>query len=307
MPKVSVIIPTYNRAEFIGRAISSVLTQTFEDFELLVVDDASTDRTRQVVHQIRDDRIRFIAHKANKGGSAARNTGIKQAEGNYIAFLDDDDEWLPNKLQRQVELLDAADQEVGAVYSGFYFVMQQNKSTVKKYLPCHNGVLYHELLAQNLIKTATTVVVREECLEKAGFFDEMLPSCQDWDMWIRIARRHKFVFVKEALCTVYVHGKQISTDLQAKIAGRERMIDKYYYELLRNKTAFSLHLKRVGALCCLANDWKKGMRCFVKSIINQPKQRDSYLLVLYGLVARERQKNLIESTLTTRMHGIQLF
>ena len=204
-------------------------------------------------------------------------------------------------------LLDIARKEVGAVYSGFYLVMNSNSCVVAKSLPYHEGDLYSELLQHNVIRNTTTVIVRRECLEKCGLFDERLPSCQDWEMWIRIARHYQFLFIKDALARIYIHGKQISGHLDDKIAARERIIDKYYFELHKNKFAFSMHLKKLGGLCCLANDWKKGMRYFLKSIINQPKQRDSYLLVLYGLVARERQKNLIETTLTTRMHGIQLF
>ena len=105
MPKVSVVIPTYNRPEFLGAAISSVLNQTFQDWELLVVDDASENDTEEVVDGFGDHRLRWFRHEKRIGGSAARNTGIVNSVGAYVAFLDDDDEWLPDKLRLQVELL----------------------------------------------------------------------------------------------------------------------------------------------------------------------------------------------------------
>lgn len=99
IPTVSVVIPTYNRAHLVGRAIQSVLNQTYQDFEIIVVDDGSTDNTEEVVKSFNDPRIRYIRHDQNRGGSAARNTGIKMARGEYIAFQDSDDEWLPEKLE----------------------------------------------------------------------------------------------------------------------------------------------------------------------------------------------------------------
>ena len=117
-PTGSVIIPTYNRARMVDRAIQSVLSQTYQDFEIIVVDDASTDNTQEVVKEcmFRDKRVRYIKHEKNKGGSAARNTGIKNEHGEYVGFLDSDDEWLPTKLEKQIELFRKRCNSVGAVY-----------------------------------------------------------------------------------------------------------------------------------------------------------------------------------------------
>src|SRR5262245_46961170 len=112
MPKVSVIIPTHNRADFLRDAIFSVLNQTFQDFEIIVVDDASTDNTSEVIGAFNDERIRYLRHDTNKGGSAARNTGILNSQCDYIAFLDDDDQWLPEKLAKQVDTLIASPPDV---------------------------------------------------------------------------------------------------------------------------------------------------------------------------------------------------
>src|SRR5581483_7703419 len=106
MPKVSVVVSTHNRAELLHAAIASVLSQSFQDFEILVVDDHSQDHTAQVVQRFRDGRIKYLRHETRRGGAAARNTGIQNSSGEYIAFLDDDDEWLPEKLETQVALFE---------------------------------------------------------------------------------------------------------------------------------------------------------------------------------------------------------
>ena len=117
MPKVSVVIPTHNRAGFLQAAIQSVLNQTFQDFEIIVVDDASEDQTTEIVRSFSDPRIRYMRHESNKGQGASRNDGIRQASGEYIALLDDDDEWLPEKLAKQVALLDSSPSQVGMIYT----------------------------------------------------------------------------------------------------------------------------------------------------------------------------------------------
>lgn len=171
---VSVIIPTYNRADIIKASIDSVLAQTYDNFELIVVDDASTDGTEETVRSIGDDRIKFIKHNRNRGASAARNTGIKNARGQYIAFLDSDDLWLAEKLEMQTHTFKEASPETGIVYCNVLTV-KRNKM---------NGNIFDKILVHNFVGTASVVVVKKTCLEKAGLFDEDLPSCNDWDMWI---------------------------------------------------------------------------------------------------------------------------
>src|SRR6056297_1399486 len=122
MPTVSVIVPTYNRADSLPRTIDSVLAQTHDDLELVVVDDASTDDTETVVERYEDDRVTYLEHATNRGGSAARNTGIRASDGDYVAFLDSDDEWHPEKLERQVRELESRSEEWVAAYCGVEMV-----------------------------------------------------------------------------------------------------------------------------------------------------------------------------------------
>jgi len=127
-PIVSVIIPTYIRAHVLAKAIQSLLNQTYQDFEIIVVDDGSIDNTEEVVKSFNDPRIRYIRHKENCGGSAARNTGIRAAYGECIAFQDSDDEWLPEKLEKQMQVFENAPAEVGVVYTGFRRIQGRSKA-----------------------------------------------------------------------------------------------------------------------------------------------------------------------------------
>src|SRR5262249_55117741 len=122
MPKVSVIIPTHNRAEFLRSAITSVLKQTFQDFEIVIIDDASKDHTREVIANFNDTRIKVIYNQVNKGDAGARNIGVMNSNCEYIAFLDDDDEWLPEKLKMQTRLLDNSPPEVGGVCTDHFII-----------------------------------------------------------------------------------------------------------------------------------------------------------------------------------------
>lgn len=142
-PTVSVIIPTYNRAHLVGRAIQSVLNQTYKDFELIIVDDGSTDNTEDIIkkYQKKDERIKYIRRKKNKGGSVARNTGINAAIGEYIAFLDSDDEWLTEKLERQMKVFKSTSSEVGVVYSGFFRINDRRNEIESIFNPKKRGYI----------------------------------------------------------------------------------------------------------------------------------------------------------------------
>ena len=135
MPKVSVVVLTHNRPDMLCRAVSSILNQTFQDFEIVLVDDASTDNTPEVVRGLGDARIKYIRHKENRGEAAAANTGVTSSSGEYIAFLHDDDEWLPEKLGQQVRLLESSPPTVGAVYTGFLRIDRSTKKLLKQVNP----------------------------------------------------------------------------------------------------------------------------------------------------------------------------
>jgi glycosyltransferase involved in cell wall biosynthesis len=300
MPTVSVVIPTHNRAHMIERAIVSVINQTYRDIEIIVVDDASNDNTQAVLEKIRDPRIRVIRHDLNKGGSAARNTGIKAAHGEYIGLLDDDDEWLPAKLEKQVELFDKSTKDLGLVYSGFLVVSLKNSSILIKITPEKKGCLFQELLRENLIGSPTTLI-KKVCFIKAGYFDENLKGCQDWDMWVRISRYYRLDFIPEPLSKSYVHGNQISVDLKAKISSREQMIKKYHDDLIKTPSTLAFLLKRLGILHCINCNRFKGLLYFIRSIHLLHRQSDCYKHILFCLLAPSKHRQLLN-----RQHVLEL-
>lgn len=199
MPKVSVIIPTYQRANIVSEAINSVLAQTYKDYEIIVVNDGSTDKTPEVLKQF-GDQITVI-HQANKGLSAARNTGIRASQGDYIAFLDDDDLWANHKLETQIPILDSQE-KIGLIYSDMLFFKGQDVSenSYNKLYPTPRIQCLWNLFYLNYIPVPT-VVVRRKCLDEVGLFDETLTSCEDYDLWLRIIAKFPVHFVNDLLAS----------------------------------------------------------------------------------------------------------
>jgi glycosyltransferase involved in cell wall biosynthesis len=269
VPTVSVIIPTYNRAHLVKRGIRSVLAQTYGDFELIIVDDASKDNTREVIKSFDDKRIRYICHKENRCAPETRNTGIRTAIGEYIALLDDDDEWLPTKLEEQINGFKTSSGRTGVVYSGFE-VRDQNGRIVQTTFPEFRDNLYIRLLERNMIGGSSIPMIKSECFKKVGLFDKFLKSCQDWDIWLRISEYYEFDFVPEILSTIHLHGGQISSKYSSMIPGRTRMIEKHMDEFRKHPDILVIHLKRMGKLHCINGTWKEAVYWFKKAFAVNP-------------------------------------
>jgi len=227
-PSVSVIIPTYNRARLVSRAIQSVLNQTYQNLELIVIDDASTDNTEEVVKDFKDNRIRYICHDENKGGATARNTGIKTAKGKYIAFLDSDDEWLSEKLEKQFNLLQGLPESVGVVYS-LYFSKDDEIGLIKRVdFETYKGNVFRHLLEGWCPSITSAALLTLRCLQKSGMFDENLPSFQDYDLWLRVAQNYHFDFIHEPLVINHQHaGSRVASDYNPRIRGLELFLKKW--------------------------------------------------------------------------------
>jgi glycosyltransferase involved in cell wall biosynthesis len=283
MPQVSVIIPTRNRSDFLRAALSSVLKQTYQNFEIIVVDDASTDDTATVVASFNDERIRFLQHETNKGGSAARNTGIHASKCDYIAFLDDDDEWLPDKLRKQMEVLVASPPEVGGVYTGCLDVDKASGKVIRQRIPTKRGNLFRDLLIQNCVGGTSTMLLRKVCFQQVGLFDESLPRSQDYDLWIRISQEFLFECVQEPLFKYNIHGRKISTDLRA-VKGLDLLATKYASYPL-SKRLYSNDYLDFGILYCLSGDMYEGRKALLRAVKLSPLQLRGYFnlcLTLFG-------------------------
>jgi len=231
---VSVVLPTYNRERSLGEAIDSVLQQTYAALELLVVDDASTDGTEALVLGFGDARISYLRHENNRGGSAARNTGMAQARGEFIAFQDSDDTWLPHKLETQVAALAAAGAETGAVYCPYWREYPDGRRETHPADPsaAPRGEIQRALLHANFIGTPT-ILARRSCCEAVGGFDEALPRFQDWDWMIRVAGQWRVEVVDEPLVRAGFAGDNVTDGHSESLVAAERRILDKHYETLR--------------------------------------------------------------------------
>jgi glycosyltransferase involved in cell wall biosynthesis len=233
MPTVTVIIPTYNRGCIIGQTIESVLLQSFTDFELIVVDDGSTDDTRTVVQSIMDDRIKYF-YKENGGVSSARNLGLKKVQGQFICFLDSDDLWPNNFLQTMTANLQNNPQ-YGAAYC-MRTLLFQNGSTKPLYQKEFflSGQITERLFQKTFIQTSA-ICFRKKNLEGI-FFDESLTNGEDVDVWLRVSTRIKFLFVPDIQI---IYRQQTappdSPAFHPKYCNRIRVLERFYFRLGGNK------------------------------------------------------------------------
>ncbi|MCE2469885.1 MAG: glycosyltransferase family 2 protein [Dehalococcoidia bacterium] len=202
-PKVSVIIPTHNRAALLPRAVNSVLAQTYADFELLIVDDCSSDDTPAVIAGFADPRVRAFRHDENRGQSAAINTGIANARGEHVAFLDDDDEWRPTKLEGQVRLLDASPADVGLVYGWMDSVDDATGRVMPTYRSTVDGNIFEDALALDVPGPTIVLMVRASAAREVGGFDARLSRYDDADFICRIAERYKAAVLPEVVAVAH--------------------------------------------------------------------------------------------------------
>lgn len=231
---ISVIIPTYNRVELLGRSIRSVLSQTYTNLELLIIDDCSDDGTGDFVKGLSDKRIRYHRNEKNLGLSGAKNRGISLAKGNLVAFQDDDDEWLPHKLARLMEVWNReGDEKTGMIYHE----MQEQGSD--SFIPSRDiplewkskDIFEHMLLYPMIGATAS--LIRKSCLEELGGFNEALGSIEDYEFYLRMARKHKILFVGEPLMIIYDTPGSVNKRFKSKIDTELYVLDTMYDSLCR--------------------------------------------------------------------------
>jgi len=227
-PKVSVIIPTYNRAQMVCEAIDSVLAQTLQDVEIVVVDDGSSDGTGEVLRRRYGERIRYF-YQENQGRAVARNRGIQRSRGEYLLFLDSDDWLLPRALEVQAAFLDAYP-EVDVVYCDGYYCDAQGREIQRISLerpPLRNGDLLETMVLHNVVVATHSALVRRRAVEALGYpyFDENLRGTEDADMWLRLAARGcRFQYLDELTCKYRLHGGNESSPRSPNFPRRRRSV-----------------------------------------------------------------------------------
>jgi glycosyltransferase involved in cell wall biosynthesis len=236
---VSVIMPTYNRAHVLGRAIKSVLEQTFTDFELIIVDDGSTDNTEEVIKSFNDPRIRCIRHERNRGVSAARNTGIKIARGDCIAFQDSDDEWLPQKLERQMAVFEQDNAgNLGLVICG----LQVPNRTKSRFVPSSSNLDFEKLIYhRSMILGTVTLMINRTLAGPELYFDEDLLASEDWELVLRLSRRMRIGCLGETLVRLHHPAGPHAHDIENTLNAQLVILKKYATELQARPRALNRH------------------------------------------------------------------
>lgn len=231
-PLISVVIPVYNGADFVAAAISSALAQSYRPTEVIVVDDGSIDATAQIVGAYRD--VHYIC-QANRGPSAARNTGIDAAHGEYIAFLDADDVWMPDKLAKQMALLESCP-DAGLAFANMCLCLQGDDPQASMFEKYHYSTSFFgderlvidaplKLVRTNFIPTST-VLARKRIVAAAGGFDEHFHKAEDWDLWLRIALRAPIAYTPDLLMLKRVHAVNTSRDAEGMNEAALQVLEK---------------------------------------------------------------------------------
>lgn len=286
-PLVSVVIPTYGRPETLLEALDSVAAQTYDSIEVVVVDDHSPEPVEPRIreHDPAVERLRCLRHEENNGANAARNTGIRAANGEFIAFLDDDDIWKETVLERAVAVFARSDPSVGVVYTGSVYI--DDGEEIGSYVPEVSGDVLTDLFCGRRIAPFSNLVVRREVIDDAGLLDEELPSLQDREWYFRLAQHCAFEPVRAPLVVHRAaHTERISSDFESKrdvsyprIVQRHRSLAAdhgWYYE---RRFLASLS-KTLGAAAVQAGHYRDAVNFLLRSLRYYPLSIDAYLYFL---------------------------
>jgi len=231
-PRVSIIIPTYNRETLILKALESIFNQTYQDFEILIVDDASTDNTEQVIKELNHPQVRYFKLDKNGGQCIARNFGAKHVRGEFVAFLDSDDEWLPTKMEKQVALFDNGSDRLGGVYGVAYMTDVVKDETILLTMKNYRGDIHDRFLRGFCPPTPSMFMVRREAIEKVNGFDEGLLTFVDIDLWMRISEHYDFDYVDDPVIIKYEQiGDQYVNNFKKRYKGYHLFMNKWSKKL----------------------------------------------------------------------------
>ncbi len=297
IPSVSVIIPSYNRAEELPRAIRSAAGQSLAPLEILVIDDASTDATAEIVERLGEPRLRLIRHERNRGAAAARNTGILHARGEWIAFLDSDDEWAADKLLRQVQAVSSAPPETLACVCGFVFDDRRHRS--RKVISLHGRAGTKAALVWGCaVSPGSTLLVARRVFATVGNFDERLRRLEDWDWLMRFAHHYSFAAVAEPLATVHKADNSAGAAVTDAVALlRERHRARWYKQSwIAGRKFDSTLLVEEASAAFLAGNRRRAIRLITRAFLAYPFRNRQFFGILrrrMGALIRAYARKLV--------------
>lgn len=297
-PTVSVVIPTYNTAKYISEAIESVLAQTYKDFEIIVVDDGSTDNTKEVLQPC-IEQIRYI-YQGNGGRASARNTGIKAARGRYVAFLDSDDMWTPGKLEKQVDIMEG-NENIDFLFGDKQRFSDDGTTIISSMFKKHHydetffgDPLYvrdaHKKLLETSFIPTGTVIMRKECFDKSGLFDETIYT-EDYEFWLRIALFNNLAYSTQLWELERDREGSGSKNLKAVYLSNIKILEKHEREFSETLVKLDIDINDIICNVCfnkgyffLSHENSLARECFKKSLSRKFKIKTSfyYLLTFFG-------------------------
>ena len=265
MPMITVVLPSYNSMRYIAETMETVLNQTYQDFEVLVVNDGSTDGTPNWVDQLsqREPKVRMVS-QANQGLAGARCTGVINARGKYIAFIDDDDLWEPTKLEKQVNSLESNSQ-AGLCYTWTALADSNGKATGRVIASNAEGNVWQQMTEMNIVCCGSTPMIRRSCFDEVGLFDHQISPSDDWDMWWRIAAKYEFTVIKEPLIRYRQHPNNSSKKCDHMLATSRILIERNFAQApiellhLRNRSYGCIYLY-LGWRAIENNDYQQAQK-----------------------------------------------
>ncbi len=250
-PKVSIILPTFNRAHLLTRSIESILRQDYDNYELIIVNDGSKDETNELIHTYSNKipSLQYIEHPKNLGASMARNTGLAYAKGVYIAFQDSDDEWMLGKLRKQVDIMDKLDDSVGIVF-GDLIIIRNNTDQLfpaPKFTPS-DGFIYDKAISYGIWGLGIqTTLIRRACFDDIGYFDEKLHRYIDLEFFIRLSRKYLFNYMNEPLVRWHTDGNnRITQNWGAQLEAQKLILNKYWEDIKKDQTVLAKHYHEIA-------------------------------------------------------------
>lgn len=267
-PLISVVLPTYNREVYIKRAIDSVLCQTYENLELIIVDDKSADNTLAVVSTLQDVRVKLVRHDRNLGCSAARNTGIDAARGEFIAFQDSDDVWLPHKLEKQLRVLRSSPHSRACF--GSFIRCDQGRATVYGFLSDIELRKFDELILKENLVSPQTILAEAAFIKEFGKFDVNFPRYIDWEQALRLSELTRFAYDPEPLVVAFDTPGNLSSNILNDSVARRRLVAKHFDKFLNQKSFLALNYAEAGYTAVAAGQVGVGLECFRSALRYAP-------------------------------------
>lgn len=286
MELVTAIITTHKRTvEMVERALKSVLSQTYSNIEVIVVDDSPQEfgERLHVKTMVENYGVKYISHTHSQGACVARNTGLAEANGEFVAFLDDDDEWLPEKIEKQIACFNR--EEIALVYCGSKTKNDITGMLEVRKMECYSGKLYEVLIMDNYIGSTSFPLIRTQALRDIGGFDPLMQSAQDYDVWLRLSKKYEISYINEPLVIYHIHNQErITVNFKKKIAGLERINTKNAEYIKNNRTARWIRTLDLAPMYAGDKQLGKAMEKWFVAVSLCPYEIKTNLIYLYRMI-----------------------